>query len=270
MAANLQSASADAGALQEIARDVGKQVEMMILKAKVASETKVSTEISRLSKKMFEIQSKIERIQYKLAQRNPNMANAMRKDDLKWRIQKLEDVWESEVSTLKHELWQTIQAHNHNADLMKHHKEAIDQVEHRVAEASNPSPELKQLQDQLASFDRVVESEQAKQKKIDDLMHRLNQIQTTVLSLQQSPWAGASLSAGASPQLGLGGPGGAPSGAGGAHASGAGGGGQPQGKKAAAKNKGKAKAKAGGGGPSMAQQANMRAEAPEFVPTVSF
>jgi hypothetical protein len=36
--------------------------------------------------------------------------------------------WTIEVSTLKHELWQTIQAHNHNADLLKHHKDAIDQA----------------------------------------------------------------------------------------------------------------------------------------------
>ena len=36
--------------------------------------------------------------------------------------------WSIEVITLKHELWQTIQAHNHNADLLKHHKDAIDQA----------------------------------------------------------------------------------------------------------------------------------------------
>ena len=30
----------------------------------------------------------------------------------------LSEVWEGEVGTLKHELWQTIQAHNHNADLL--------------------------------------------------------------------------------------------------------------------------------------------------------
>lgn len=40
-----------------------------------------------------------------------------------------------QVSTLKHELWQTIQAHNHNADLLKHHKDAIDQVQARMTDA---------------------------------------------------------------------------------------------------------------------------------------
>merc|ERR1719343_561058 len=61
--------------------------------------------------------------------------HGMLKADLAKSIAKLEEVWESEVSTLKHELWQTIQAHNHNADLLKHHKDALDQVQSTLGEA---------------------------------------------------------------------------------------------------------------------------------------
>merc|ERR1719281_1982410 len=73
---------------------------------------------------------------------------SLSRNDLSKSIAKLEEVWEGEVSTLKHELWQTIQAHNHNADLLKHHKDAIDGVQSRITESS-PNPELEQVKVQL-------------------------------------------------------------------------------------------------------------------------
>lgn len=71
-------------------------------------------------------------------------------------------MWETEVGTLKHELWQTIQAHNHNSDLLKHHKEAIDQIQARISEAA-PNPELEavqaQIEAQLLQANKIVQRE---------------------------------------------------------------------------------------------------------------
>mmetsp|Transcript_135531 Transcript_135531/g.351254 ORF Transcript_135531/g.351254 Transcript_135531/m.351254 type:complete len:289 (+) Transcript_135531:202-1068(+) len=258
-------ADASSSVLQDIARDVGQQVEMMILKAKHASETKVSQEIQRIKTKMEAINEKIKLVRQKLSRLDGN-SEPIRKADLQRSIEKLEEVWEGEVSTLKHELWQTIQAHNHNADLMKHHKEAIDQVQSRVNETSVVGPEMQQIQEQMLQVDRVMQREQAKQQQIDQFMHRLNNVQNQLTVGGFGAWGGGlpGLPTAAPPgQTALGGQMPAQ---------------QAAGKKAAAKKpKSKAAAKAPGGAgaavaagaSSMAMNPSMRAEAPEFVPTVA-
>merc|ERR1739845_37492 len=98
------------------------------------------------------------------------------KADLQKSMAKLEEVWEGEVSTLKHELWQTIQAHNHNADLLKHHKDAIDGITTRITESS-PSPELEQVHLHLIQVDKIMQRELAKEQQMDQLMQRLATLQ---------------------------------------------------------------------------------------------
>merc|ERR550537_508684 len=93
-----------------------------------------------------------------------NGAGPLLKADLQKSIAKLEEVWEGEVGTLKHELWQTIQAHNHNADLLKHHKDAIDQVQGRMTENA-PNPELEQVHAQLMQVDKVMQREMDKERQ---------------------------------------------------------------------------------------------------------
>eukprot|EP00446_Apocalathium_sp_SHHI-4_P015401 CAMPEP_0177204720 /NCGR_PEP_ID=MMETSP0367-20130122/28486_1 /TAXON_ID=447022 ORGANISM="Scrippsiella hangoei-like, Strain SHHI-4" /NCGR_SAMPLE_ID=MMETSP0367 /ASSEMBLY_ACC=CAM_ASM_000362 /LENGTH=262 /DNA_ID=CAMNT_0018653411 /DNA_START=44 /DNA_END=829 /DNA_ORIENTATION=- len=234
----------DPSTLQDIARDVGQQVELMILKAKHASETKVSTEISRIKKKMEEINAKIKLVERRLAMLNPG-SEPMLKGDLQRSIDKLEEVWEGEVSTLKHELWQTIQAHNHNADLMKHHKEAIDQVQSRIAESSSVGPENQLITSHLQQVDVIMAREQAKQREIDNFMQRLAAIQHTVVGLTATwglgghgmpPGGGTGMGLGMQGMQGMQGI-------------------QPAGKKAAAKKQSKAKAKAPAAGGAAAQQA---------------
>jgi len=246
--------------LQDIARDVGKQVEMMILKAKHASETKVSSEIVKIKVKMESINQKIQLVRGKL-NRLEGASEPISRAELLSSIDKLEEVWEGEVGMLKHELWQTIQAHNHNADLMKHHKEAIDQVQSRVAETSNP--EMAQIQEQLAQVERTYRREQEKQQQIDTFMTRISTIQHQ-LNTSFPSWGLPGLPP-PQPPVPMG-PGMLP---------------QAASKKAAAK-KPKAKA-ATAKAPSAAHLAaaqaqaaavsallpSMRAEAPEFVPTVA-
>merc|ERR1719424_2342942 len=98
-------------------------------------------------------------------------------------IAKLEEVWESEVSTLKHELWQTIQAHNHNADLLKHHKDAIDGITGRITEIA-PSPELESVHAQLLQVDKIMQRESAKEHQMDQLVARLQALQGQLGLLQ--------------------------------------------------------------------------------------
>merc|ERR1712039_147057 len=144
-----------------------------------------------------------------------------------------------------------IQAHNHNADLLKHHKDAIDAVQNE----NQPNPELEQIHAQLVAVDKVLQLEQAKEQQMEQLMQRLMQVQHQWTVITGS-WTGAA----APPNFPQHAVGGAVAAAGAA-----GGGKKPKAKGGAAKTKA---AKA----PSQAQQAaaaaaSLRAEAPEFVPT---
>jgi len=227
---------------QGIARDIGQQVEQMILNAKHKSEQNVSKEIQKIKLKMEEMSKKIKMVNERVSKLDSNGAGPLLKADLQKSIQKLEEVWEGEVGSLKHELWQTIQAHNHNADLLKHHKTAIDQISGRASE-SIPNPELDLAHKELIALDQKMSKEQAKEQQLDNLMMRLTAVQQQ-LSAAGGGWVSAAYSAAAQ--------------------------GGPQAKKATRKQgQGKSKAKAAPS-QSAAQAMSMRAEAPEFVPTTGW
>lgn len=222
-----------------IARDIGQQVEMMILEAKHKSESTVSKEIVKIKSKMENMMKKIKTITERV-NRLDNTNGSLLKADLQKSIAKLEEVWEGEVGTLKHELWQTIQAHNHNADLLKHHKTAIDQIQSRASE-SHPNPELELIHQQLTQVDSVMKREQAKEQQLDQLMMRLSMVQ------QQLAHAGGGWAPQAVPY-------------------------NPQGnqnKKQQKRNPGSGKSKAKAAPAPQVPTPGLRAEAPEFVPTTA-
>jgi uncharacterized protein YukE len=234
---------------QGIARDIGQQVEAMILDAKHKSESTVSKEVQKIKFKMEAMSKKIKMVTERVSKLDSNGSGPLLKTDLQKSIQKLEEVWEGEVGGLKHELWQTIQAHNHNADLLKHHKSAIDQIAGRASE-SVPNPELENIHNQLIQVDKVMQREQAKEQQLDQLMLRLTAVQQQ-LSAAGGGWVSAAYTAAAN---------------------------NPQGKKTARKQgqgKSKAKPTAASAAAAAAAQAasnamSMRAEAPEFVPTTGW
>merc|ERR1740117_652393 len=208
----------------------------MILDAKHKSESTVSKEVAKIKVKMEAMSKKIKIVSDRVAKLDSTGTGPLLKSDLQKSIAKLEEVWEGEVGSLKHELWQTIQAHNHNADLLKHHKTAIDQIQARASETA-PNPELENIHSQLIQVDKVMQREQAKDQQLDQLMLRLTAVQQQ-LSAAGGGWVQAAYSAAA----------------------------QPQAKKATRKQgQGKSKAKPAASSNAM----SMRAEAPEFVPTTS-
>lgn len=208
---------------------------MMILDAKHKSESTVSKEVAKIKVKMEAMSKKIKIVQDRVAKLDSSGSGPLLKSDLQKSIAKLEEVWEGEVGSLKHELWQTIQAHNHNADLLKHHKSAIDQISNSASE-SVPNPELETIHNQLIQVDKALQREQAKEQQLDQLMLRLTAVQQQ-LSAAGGGWVQAAYSAAATTA-------------------------QP---KKNAKKHGQVKSKAK---PAAApQNVSMRAEAPEFVPT---
>lgn len=226
----------------DMAREIGQQVENMILIAKRQSEQKVGVEIERIKKRMTAMTQKIQTITERVNRIEPS-TEGLPKAELQRSIAKLEEVWESEVDTLKHELWQTIQAHNHNADLMKHHTEAIDQIQGKLDETA-PNPEVEHIQAQMAQLEKAMQREQAKQQQMDQFIQRLSVVQQQLVSA----WGGGV-------PYGIPGMGPAQSAAAPAF-----------GKKTTQRKGAKAKSKASS---AAAAQATLRAEAPEFVPTTA-
>lgn len=231
---------------------------MMILNAKRNSETKVGNEIQKIKGAIEKVNEKMKVVALRVERLDPSNG-AYLKADLQKAITKLEEVWESELGTLKHELWQTIQAHNHNADLIKHHKDAIDQIGGRMTESA-PSPELEHIHGQLLQIDKAMTKEQAKQQQIDELHLRLAIVQQQLASL--GPWAGVAGSF--PPSVGL------PAGLGalppGTSAAGALAAANPAEKKKKDRTAQKPKTKTLTPAAKAALAPQLRAEAPEFVP----
>mmetsp|Transcript_9163 Transcript_9163/g.16717 ORF Transcript_9163/g.16717 Transcript_9163/m.16717 type:complete len:286 (-) Transcript_9163:148-1005(-) len=255
----LSAQAGDTDLHHDIARDIGQQVEIMILEAKRNSETKVGKEIQKIKLMMEAMAEKIKMVNDRVAQID-TAGGGLLKSDLQNSIAKLEEVWEGEVGTLKHELWHTIQAHNHNADLLKHHKDAIDQVQARMQDAA-PNPELEQVHTQLMQVDKVMQRELAKEQQMDQLMQRLTVLQQQLSTgvghwaSQGSSFLAAQAAAAASGSM-------LASNAAAAAAAAANAAGKKSQKKAAATKSSKTKSSAA----SLAA-ASLRAEAPEFVPT---
>merc|ERR1719230_959148 len=68
-------------------------------------------------------------------------------------LSKVEQQWGQEIRTLKQELHQTILAHNHNADLIKHHKDTIDALRERCVKMQNNNAKTSEIQQQLQKLD---------------------------------------------------------------------------------------------------------------------
>merc|ERR1719461_2056883 len=80
-------------------------------------------------------------------------------------LSKIEQQWGQEIRTLKQELHQTILAHNHNADLIKHHKDTVDALRERCAKLQGSSGKTSEIQQQLQRLDARLKQQQ-KQRKL--------------------------------------------------------------------------------------------------------
>merc|ERR1719215_535825 len=103
---------------------------------------------------------------------------------LSQKISQLEQKWGSEVKALKKDLHRTILAHNHNSDLMRHHRDALDEARRRLDAQTQPKAE--QVDAQIEKVDRMLRAGQAKQRALDALTDRLTTLETQVSELLPS------------------------------------------------------------------------------------
>eukprot|EP00418_Pyrodinium_bahamense_P088340 CAMPEP_0179041366 /NCGR_PEP_ID=MMETSP0796-20121207/16119_1 /TAXON_ID=73915 /ORGANISM="Pyrodinium bahamense, Strain pbaha01" /LENGTH=392 /DNA_ID=CAMNT_0020737727 /DNA_START=72 /DNA_END=1247 /DNA_ORIENTATION=- len=176
----------------DVASAIGQQVEQMIMQAKKDSEARVSHDLSAARAQLQDMESLIGDLTDRVARcarahgpGAPDPSQTVDQAFLKQNIEHLEQKWGSEVKALKQDLHRTILAHNHNSDLMRHHRDALDEARRRLDAQTQPKAE--QVDAQIEKVDRMLRQGQAKQRALDALTERLAALEQQVAELLPNP-----------------------------------------------------------------------------------
>jgi len=172
----------------DVASAIGQQVEQMILQAKKDSEGRVRHDLTMARTQLQGMETIIvelgERVARAARQNGgpgggaPDFAQTVDRAFLSQKITQLETKWGSEVKALKQDLHRTILAHNHNSDLMRHHRDALDEARRTLDAQTQPKPE--QIDAQIEKVDKMLRAGQAKQRALDALTERLTSLEVQV------------------------------------------------------------------------------------------
>lgn len=158
---------------QDLLAAACQRANMMLATAIRASELQVNTEIRKLEVGFVALKEKVAKVEALLNTHDPTTRQG-HKDTLSKVLSEVEQRWERDVKDVKRELHQTILAHNHNADLMADHKNAIDNI-HALVESQGPPLQQEcgqQLHEQLERLTWTLEQSSARDQDIDTLLRR--------------------------------------------------------------------------------------------------
>jgi len=160
----------------------------MILQAKKDSEQRVRhelnvarTQLQQMEAHITELSQRLDRCVRLNTSGSPDPSVTVDRAFLSQKIKQLEQKWGSEVKALKQDLHRTILAHNHNSDLMRHHRDALDEARRKLD--AQPAPKAEQVDAQIEKVDRMLRAGAAKQRALDALTERLTQLETQAASL---------------------------------------------------------------------------------------
>jgi len=162
----------------DVASAIGQQVEQMILQAKKDSEARVKHDLTEVRARLQQMEGvigdltdRVGRVRARSQKHGAPDPAHVDQAFLKQSIDALEQKWGSEVKALKQDLHRTILAHNHNSDLMRHHRDALDEARRRLDAQTQPKAE--QVDAQIEKVDRMLRAGQAKQRALDALTERM-------------------------------------------------------------------------------------------------
>lgn len=172
----------------DLAAAIGAQVEQMILQAKKDSEARVRHELNvarsqlqQMEALITDLTDRVGRIVRSNGSASPDAALLVDRAFLSQKISQLEQKWGSEVKALKQDLHRTILAHNHNSDLMRHHRDALDEARRKMDSLGQPKAE--QVDAQIQKVDRLLRAGEAKQRALDALTERIGTLELQVNDL---------------------------------------------------------------------------------------
>jgi len=174
----------DDGALEkqhEISGTIAAQVTRLLEQARVDTENKVKVELKGIRDVMVAIDGRLDQLLAQLDSIEPRQQEPpLDAEHIGQLLSKIEQQWGQEIRTLKEELHQTILAHNHNADLIKHHKDTIDALRERCTRIQGGGARSgDQIQQQLSRLDALTRQQQT-QRKMDPLFERLTNLERNV------------------------------------------------------------------------------------------
>lgn len=158
----------------DVALAVGQQVEQMIMQAKSDSELRVRHELSGTKTRLAQMKGMIEEISERVI-RVSRAGGAGGQDGtvdqrfLTDVVGQLEQKWSTEVKALKQDLHRTILAHNHNSDLMRRHRDALEDTKRKMDLMTLPRAEHQDID----KVERALRGGQTKQRAVDALAERL-------------------------------------------------------------------------------------------------
>jgi len=174
----------DDGALEkqaEISGTIQAQVQRLLEQARLDTEAKVKVELKQIRDVMVQMDTRLDTLIAQLDSAEPRADPPLDEQQIGATLSKIEQTWGHEIRTLKEELHQTILAHNHNADLIKHHKDTIDTLRDRCnrLQASGPrgGPEMQQ---QIGRLEALSRQQQQTHAKISPLFERLTNLEQNV------------------------------------------------------------------------------------------
>lgn len=152
-----------------ITETIGEQVRQMISQAKNDSEVKVKRELSKVHTWIRKMDEMLDNMIVHLdANDTPKVEVEM--NTVNQLLKSIEQQWSKELGMLKQELHQTILAHNHNADLMRHQKDVLDTIRGQMEDIGPMHAD--QVNAQLQKVDTVLKG-RPKQKNLEPLFQRL-------------------------------------------------------------------------------------------------
>eukprot|EP00929_Paragymnodinium_shiwhaense_P047607 TRINITY_DN24138_c0_g3_i2.p1 TRINITY_DN24138_c0_g3~~TRINITY_DN24138_c0_g3_i2.p1 ORF type:complete len:346 (+),score=98.60 TRINITY_DN24138_c0_g3_i2:110-1147(+) len=175
----------------EILGRISDQVKKSLEQARRESETKVKQQLKWVYDKIGQLDKLLDRLLLQIQEADASRNEVPPEEPLEHgtvakAMAKVEQAWGKELGKLKQELHQTIFAHNHNADLMKQQKDALDRMVEEV-EATHPaagggsSATVERRKMARALFDKVQEIvKEDRQNKMDGLLQRLEAVERRI------------------------------------------------------------------------------------------
>jgi len=164
---------------KEISGTIEAQVQRLIEQARLDTEQKVKQELKVIRDAMVMIDLGLDQLLAQLDGMEPPAEAPLDAEEVHQLLSKIEQQWGTEIRTLKQELHQTILAHNHNADLIKLHKDTIDNLREKCAKLQSNSVKTSEIQHQLQKLDARLKQQQ-KQRKLEPIFERLGALETAV------------------------------------------------------------------------------------------
>lgn len=171
---------------KEISGTIAAQVHRLLEQARVDTENKVKIELKTIRELMISLEKRLDccLTQLEFVEPSPGTEPHMDAEQVGQLLSKIEQHWGQEIRTLKEELHQTILAHNHNADLIKHHKDTIDELKTQCSRLNerNSTRTAAEIQGQISKLE-ALPKHQMTQRKLDPLFERLTALEHKVRSL---------------------------------------------------------------------------------------